>query len=150
MPPESFAAEEGSLADAPLSRAAEHEPAREPAPAPVREIHSERTGEFAATSEPKHVYTQTAAPVAFKTVIQHDDAEGEEAHRPQRKRRHGTDEAGQPQQLQIVETQVEAAPVMEDDLPRRTKPRRRRSGAVEAEPLKLVETQPNAESSPTP
>jgi len=126
-----------------------HETPRESAP--VQPLHAERTGEFSATPEPKHVYTQAAAPVAFKAVIQHDDAEDNEAHRPQRKRRHASDEPNQAQPLQLVETQVEAAPiVVEDELPRRTKPRRRRSGSEEAEPLKLVETQPSAESPPTP
>jgi hypothetical protein len=107
-------------------------------------------------AEPKHVYTQQApAPVAFKAVIQHDDTE-EDAHRPQRKRRHPSDEADQPQPLQLVETQAEAAPLpVEDELPRRTKPRRRnRSGSAQAEPLMLVETEPGAatppESPPTP
>jgi hypothetical protein len=48
--------------------------------------------------------------------------------------------------LQLVETQVEAVPVpIEEELPRRTKPRRRRSSEVPSEPLKLVETQPGAE-----
>jgi hypothetical protein len=47
--------------------------------------------------------------------------------------------------LVLVQTQpgVAIAPVVaEDELPRRTKPRRRRSQAVESEPLMLVETQP--------
>ena len=102
-------------------------------------------------AEPRHVYSQAPGPVAFKAVIQHDDAEDADAHRPQRKRRHGSDEANQAQQLQLVETQVEAAPLpVEDELPRRTKPRRRRSGSAEAEPLKLVETQASTESPPTP
>ncbi len=97
-------------------------------------------------AEPKHVYTQAAPPpVAFKAVIQHDEVEGDDSHRPQRKRRHAGDDADQPQQLQLVETQVEAAPLpAEDELPKRSKPRRRRSGQAAAEPLMLVETQPNA------
>ncbi|MBC8022386.1 MAG: hypothetical protein H7Y14_04665, partial [Burkholderiales bacterium] len=42
-----------------------------------------------------------------------------------------------------VETQAEVpGAAAEDDLPRRTKPRRRRSQAADNEPLKLVETQP--------
>ena len=107
---------------------------------------------FAKREQP--VEPQAPAPVAFKAVIQHDDSEGE-AHRPQRRRRSASDEANQPQALQIVETQAEVAPPLEDDLPRRTKPRRRHSGTAEAEPLKLVETQPNTdtqrpENPPTP
>ena len=100
-------------------------------------------------AEPKHVYTQGPGPVAFKAVIQHDDTEEADAHRPQRKRRHGSDEANQPQQLQLVETQAESAPLpLEDEPAHRTKPRRRRSGPVEAEPLMLVETQANAATQP--
>jgi hypothetical protein len=48
----------------------------------------------------------------------------------------------------MVETQpaATASPAyVEDDLPRRTKPRRRRGGGVADEPLKLVETQPGSE-----
>jgi hypothetical protein len=107
-------------------------------------------------AEPKRVYTQQApAPVAFKAVTQHDDADDAEAHRPQRKRRHASDGGDQPPPLQLVETQVEAAPLpVDDEFPRRTKPRKRRSGPVAAEPLSLVETQPGAatppESPPTP
>ena len=41
-----------------------------------------------------------------------------------------------------------SAPPMEDELPRRTKPRRRRGGAAPEEPLQMVETQPSAESRP--
>ena len=134
-----------------------HEAAHESAP--VHESRTEPVDDYRPPmrAEPKHVYTQAAPPpVAFKAVIQHDDAEEQDAHRPQRKRRHASDEANQPQQLQLVETQAEAAPLPAEDEPaHRTKPRRRRSGPVEAEPLMLVETQPNAdaqrgESPPTP
>jgi hypothetical protein len=95
-------------------------------------------------------------PVAFRSVSQHDEVvEESDSHRPQRKRRHSEGQGEQPQQLQLVETQAEAAPIAtEDDLPRRTKPRRRRSQAAESEPLKLVETQPGTQmpqdGAPTP
>ena len=98
------------------------------------------------------------APVAFHSVSEHDEAADQsQAHRPQRKRQHDAEESAPAQpELQMVETSIpapDAAPV-EDDLPRRTKPRRRRSQAVEAEPLKLVETQPgtqeNQDGAPTP
>jgi hypothetical protein len=49
--------------------------------------------------------------------------------------------------LQLVETQapsVEAT--VEDEAPRRTKPRRRRAEPAPSEPLMLVETQPGAET----
>jgi hypothetical protein len=84
--------------------------------------------------------------VVFHAVSEHD-ALTEEAHRPVRKRRHDhADASDQPAALQLVETQVAAAaPAMEDELPHRTKPRRRRGGPVVEEPLKLVETQPGTE-----
>jgi hypothetical protein len=83
--------------------------------------------------------------VSFSPVSQHEDSE---PHRPVRRRRaHEGDETPAPAPLQLVETQVEVPPPpMEDDLPRRTKPRRRRSAPSASEPLKLVETQPGAEA----
>ena len=56
--------------------------------------------------------------------------------------------ADQEAALQLVETQaVTSAPdaAQEEDLPRRTRPRRRRGGPVANEPLMLVETEPGAE-----
>jgi hypothetical protein len=91
----------------------------------------------------------TIAPVpmaAFKPVSQHDEM-AEEAHKPVRRRRNpdGSSHSEEPP-LQLVETQAEAIAVPADDeLPRRTKPRRRRGGDAPSEPLKLVETQPGAE-----
>ena len=87
------------------------------------------------------------APAAFRAVSEHDEAQDEsQPHRPQRKRRHAEGHAEEQQQLQLVETQVEVplAPA-EDELPRRTKPRRRRALAADNEPLKLVETQPGTQ-----
>ncbi|HSN21915.1 MAG TPA: hypothetical protein VLS49_14635 [Usitatibacter sp.] len=56
--------------------------------------------------------------------------------------------------LELVETQVEAAALAseEEELPRRSRPRRRRGGApAESEPLQLVETRPgSSESQPSP
>lgn len=82
------------------------------------------------------------APAAFHEVSQHEEGE---AHRPTRKRRHeaaGTGaEPAAP--LELIETQSEkaqAAAFVEDELPRRTKPRRRRHVDVETGPLQLVET----------
>ena len=88
--------------------------------------------------------------VVFHAVSEHDAAT-EEAHRPVRRRKHDhTEVADQPPALQLVETQAPTAQVapMEDDLPIRTKPRRRRGGPVADEPLKLVETQPGTEVRP--
>jgi len=50
----------------------------------------------------------------------------------------------------MVETQapVQMAPEGDDELPRRTKPRRRRGGPVESEPLQLVETTHSEEPRP--
>jgi hypothetical protein len=89
-------------------------------------------------------------------VSQHDD-EAEDAHRPNRRRKHHAAD-GTPQEpaLQLVETQAAPQPVVMDDaLPQRTKPRRRRDSRSASEPLQLVETQPsteksNAEVPPTP
>jgi hypothetical protein len=88
-------------------------------------------------------------------VSQHDEST-EPAQRPNRKRRHeGGDEAAA-QPLQLVETQAAApaASESEDDLPRRTRPRRRRGAPAESGPLQIVETQGDAAGSgdgaPTP
>jgi len=87
----------------------------------------------------------------FHAVSEHD-AVVEESHKPVRRRRHTQGDApDQAPALQLVETQADApaiAPVVEDELPRRTKPRRRRGGAAPDEPLKLVETQPGTEVRP--
>ena len=94
-----------------------------------------------------------AAPaVVFHAVSEHDAAVEESQHRPMRRRRqdHAQGEAAPPA-LQMVETQADApapAPVVEEELPRRTRPRRRRGGEIANEPLKLVETQPGAEAHP--
>lgn len=82
------------------------------------------------------------APEAFHVVSEHDQVEGEPAHRPNRRRHHVAADSA-PQDLQLVETQGQAVEVAgaDQDLPRRTKPRRRRGGAAPAEPLQLVETQ---------
>ncbi len=86
-------------------------------------------------------------PAAFRSVSEHDDVGDEsQSHRPNRKR-HVNDDAPAPNELQMVETSSSApvaAPV-EDDVPHRTKPRRRRAQAADAEPLKLVETQPGTQ-----
>jgi hypothetical protein len=56
----------------------------------------------------------------------------------------------------MVETQLEAVPAApsEDELPRRSKPRRRRGGTAAQEPLQLVETEGGPEAAgdnaPTP
>lgn len=101
-------------------------------------------------SAPAAPRTPPAQPVVFHAVSEHD-AVTEEAHRPVRRRKH--DHAGAAEEtpaLQMVETQAPSVPVapMEDELPRRTKPRRRRGGPVAEEPLKLVETQPGSEARP--
>jgi ribonuclease E len=88
-----------------------------------------------------------AAPAAFRAVSEHDEVADESGHHPKRKRRHAEGQAEEAQ-LQLVETQAEAPVVpAEDELPHRTKPRRRRSQAADNEPLKLVETQPGTQPS---
>ena len=76
-------------------------------------------------------------------MSEHDQVESaEQGHRPNRRRRQGEHASSEAQQLQMVETQapVQMAPEAEDELPRRTKPRRRRGGQSANEPLQMVET----------
>jgi ribonuclease E len=112
------------------------------------------------STEPSETIAPTPAPAvrpapatAFKPVIQHE-ASDEDQHRPVRRRRHeGAGEGETQMALQLVETQAAApaVPAEEDTLPRRTKPRRRRSAEQPNEPLQMVETQPaSGEQSPTP
>jgi ribonuclease E len=87
----------------------------------------------------------------YHEIKEHAD-EGE-PHRPVRRRpRQGGDQAAQPPALQLVETSaadaVVAPVVMEDELPKRSKPRRKRAAPTEAGPLVIVETQPGAETKP--
>ena len=131
-------------------QAAPSEPRREAAPEPARAPAAEYRPD-PQPPRPAAAPAPLAPTVVFHAVSEHD-AVGEEAHRPVRRRRHGQEEgeAATPS-LQMVETQVEApAPVaLEDDLPRRTRPRKRRGGEVPSEPLKLVETQPGADGART-
>jgi len=87
----------------------------------------------------------TQAPLEFHPVSEHEDSE---IHRPAR-HRHAVAPVSAPDSLQLVETSaaVIAAPI-EDELPRRTKPRRRRAMAEDTGPLQLVETQPGTEAPP--
>ena len=122
------------------------EPRREAAPEPARSQAAEHRVDTPPPI-PAPAPVAQAAPVVFHAVSEHDTAV-EEAHRPVRRRRHGqADGEAAPVPLQIVETQAEApAPVaVDNELPRRTRPRKRRGGEVASEPLKLVETQPGAE-----
>jgi hypothetical protein len=71
----------------------------------------------------------------------------EAAHPPQRRRKHhAAEEAPQQTALQLVETQADVPPpvALENELPRRTRPRRRRGSSAGNEPLQLVETDPSA------
>jgi hypothetical protein len=81
---------------------------------------------------------------SFHALSQHDDAPPPKPVRRRRESAHA-EQAPAAEPLVLVQTQpgVAIAPVVVDDeLPRRTKPRRRRSEPVAAEPLLLVETQP--------
>ena len=100
--------------------------------------------------------TREIAPVAFHSVSEHEDLE---APRPpvRRRHRHDAEVSAPPTPLQLVETQVEAPmPVVEDELPRRTKPRRRRAAPAGNDPVMLVETRDGVdhaaqgENPPTP
>jgi pyruvate/2-oxoglutarate dehydrogenase complex dihydrolipoamide acyltransferase (E2) component len=125
---------------------ASSEPRRETAPEPARTQFVERRDETPLPT-PAPAPAVHAAPVVFNAVSEHDTVV-EQAHRPVRRRRHGqVDGEAAPAPLQIVETQAEAPAVIavDDEVPRRTRPRKRRGGEVASEPLKLVETQPGAE-----
>jgi hypothetical protein len=90
----------------------------------------------------------SAPPVAFHAVSEHD-AVTEESHKPVRRRKDHVEGAAQEPSLQLVETQVEVQPAVlaaDEEPARRSKPRRRRGGPVESEPLMLVETQPGADT----
>ncbi len=90
-------------------------------------------------------------PAAFHAVSQHEET-ADQSHKPVRRRRTPDGEsATQASSLQLVETQAAVVSTpSEDDLPRRTKPRRRRGGSTEAEPLMLVETQKSTDTDKPP
>jgi len=114
---------------------------------PVAERNSEPSE--AVAPMPSIPAVPPAPPSAFHAVSEHDAVAEEDAHRPVRRRRHGAEGAAEAAaSLQMVETQVPvtSAPPVEDELPRRTKPRRRRGGATQDEPLQMVETQPGTDS----
>ena len=122
------------------------EPRRAPAPEPARMPAVESRADTPVAT-PAPAPAAHAAPVVFHAVSEHESVV-EEAHRPVRRRRHGqADGETAPAPLQLVETQAEALvpAAAEDELPRRTRPRRRRGEAVANEPLMLVETQPGTE-----
>jgi hypothetical protein len=108
----------------------------EPRPAPV-------------APAPAPVTTAPPPASAFQAVSQHQDSE---ASRPVR-RRHREDSApAASEPLQLVETASDkvaaVAPAVEEEAPRRTKPRRRRAVEVANEPLQLVETRPGETAPP--
>jgi ribonuclease E len=114
-----------------------HHQAEAQAPAPERAEPAPQAEHFSAPS----------VPTSFHVVSEHDQVEGEPAHRPNRRRHQAVATAAQSQDLQMVETQgaQPQVPASEEDSPRRTKPRRRRGGAASAEPLQMVETQGDAQ-----
>jgi len=134
--------EQASAAEAIESRAAVIEAAREPEPQREPQAPS-------APPVPVHHAAAMPAPVSFHAVSEHDEASGEEGHRPNRKRRHAAGSEGGEAHLELVETQSSApSPSAEDDLPHRTKPRRRPSTSAVNEPLQLVETHGPTEPAP--
>ena len=118
-------------------------PAVEHAPEPVRHEPVVSAPPVERIEPPAPLEQPAIAPVReFHVVSEHDQAGGEPAHRPNRKRHQAASGTAQSQELQLVETQVAAqAASPDEDLPRRTKPRRRRGGPVASEPLQMVETQ---------
>ena len=137
--------EQASPAEAVERQAAELETARAPQAAAQPRLHAA----IEPSIEPSIAASIIPAPavkplehVVFHEVSEHGDG-GDEAHRPQRHRKHERKEKLREEPpLQLVETSAEIppAPAQEDELPRRTKPRRRRGGANASEPLMLVET----------
>ena len=120
------------------------EPAPEATAEPRRAPPVERSAETPQPPRPPRP-AEAAPSVMFHAVSEHE-AVVEEAHKPLRRRsRHGSDEAAsETPSLQMVETQADAPAVpavLEDEPPRRSRPRKRRGGEVANEPLKLVETQ---------
>jgi hypothetical protein len=115
--------------------------------APVHEPAAPRAQESAPETE-RVRYGEPLAPPSFRSVSQHDEAEDAPHHPNRRRRQTPAEAAAQQQALQLVETQIEAPVISthEDDLPRRTKPRRRRAGAKDSEPLQLVETESTPET----
>ena len=135
--------------------AVEDHPHAEPAPATfenfVAPLAAVETSPPAIESTPPTVaqapIAPLAQPVSFHTVSEHDDSE---SHHPVRRRQRGGGEGRAPETpLQLVETQVPAPPIeLEDEPPRRTKPRRRRSTPMESGKLMLVETQSSEAATP--
>ena len=115
---------------------------------PREEIHAPAPAAEEPVLRPATPIAPPAAPrshVEFHAVSEHGEAQ-EEALRPQRRRRHGQEQEAASQQgpLELVETLAQAVPAAEaidEGLPRRTKPRRRRGAPAVAEPLQLVETE---------
>jgi hypothetical protein len=115
---------------------------------PVRHHEPEAAAPTPAPAPAAFTPAPIAQPVAFHAVSEHD-AVAEETHKPVRRRKDHVDGGAQETSLQLVETQVEVQPAMlaaDEEPVRRTKPRRRRGGPVESEPLMLVETQPGADT----
>jgi len=117
----------------------------DPVPQPVQSLHAtpEPAVEVTPLPHAPQVIASFAPPPATFQVVSEHDAAGEPA-RPVRRR--PRDAAAPPSEpLQLVETAAEkaariAAPVPEEEAPRRTKPRRRSRAEVPNEPLQLVET----------
>ena len=92
---------------------------------------------------PKLIASFSPPPATYQLVSQHDDGE-EPRPRPVRRRRDGESGAASSEPLQLGETHhpaVQAEPAFIDELPRRTKPRRRREVVHDNAPLQLVETE---------
>ena len=115
-------------------------------PRPVQTAHATEESPIEVTPlphAPQVIASFSPPPATFQVVSQHEETG--EAHRPVRRRaRESAPPPSEP--LQLVETAAEKAarlpPVIEEEPPRRTKPRRRHVVEVPSEPLQLVETSP--------
>jgi hypothetical protein len=149
----SFASESPVRAEAervPSPPVARDEPP--PAPRPVQTAHATPEPALEVTPlphAPQVIASFAPPPATFQVVSQHDET-GEPSRPVRRRARDAAPPPGEP--LQLVETAAEkaarVAPVLEEEAPRRTTPRRRRNVEVPNEPLQLVETRPG--EGPTP
>jgi ribonuclease E len=119
----------------------------EPAAAPREERAPAWVEPAVAAPTPASAPYVPPAPLAtYHEVSQHED--DADSHKPVRRRPRSGDRPAAVPALQLVETSSEVVvPVaaIEDELPKRTKPRRRRGPAAETGPLVIVETEPGAD-----
>ncbi len=146
----------------PREHARDEEPRREESHREETRREEPRREEAMQREEPVRASAAAAEPprapvlphVEFHAVSEHEDNQETAPHHRRQRRNRAGESGSAPVQtpLQLVETQAEVPPAStleEDDLPRRTRPRRRRNAPTDTGPLQLVETQPG-ETPPNP